>query len=1261
MINHVDGLDLSGVPIAFLEAHPFPAFVLVVPIARRTRPRFISRDTDVTVRHYDDEPALAGPSVHGRPVTSSTVAWGNEKWLQVLQGRSMDDCLSLKTVNRLQAWIEGDEHGFGEYHQDNPVFVLELQQPAVVLHLAKTMVPLTPPSSTHSFCVITSQVQGSLPVTTPSETSASPEDHSASSTSLQNPRSTTTDTRTSISTDVGSSISDKVSPVAAGVGSYFPTTSNPGSGRSARTRSKGGKRAPYADKSSAKYMQTALEECWAMMDGFDWAATELGPREHWAEGVDPLLSVTFQSQTQDVIWLGDELRLLYNKPYSVLVNHPTDFGKPAREVWASVWDAIAPGISEAMAGHAVYRENQMFGFGKWGDGHTLESYHTWRFVPILDKDKVVGFFNQTMDTSENILAERRLSTVRDLSDQMLIARSTKEYFASIADAFEQNPKDAPFVMCYSIHEKPKDPDASYATVEAILESSVGVPFGHPSALDTMDIKVPIKSRANFGPKSDRLSSPTLSAISALSSGSGRIYHISEDNLEWPIAKALSTRQPVVVNDCRALVEGFPLRVWEKLPFSAIIVPICSESTLDIPQAVLVLGLNVRRPFDGEYDSWVHVIRSQLASSLVSVKASEEESKRQEEAAKMERAKAAWFRGAAHHLRSPLTLINGPVEDLLSSSLTPSQKYNAQLAKRNVDRLTRLVNCVMDFSRLEAGRITPRFVATDLGAFITELAQVFRPAVERMNIKYYVDVEPSDKLVYIDPTLVETIMSNLVGNAMKFTESGSITIRLTYGEYAEVSIIDTGVGIPSNELPHLIEWYHRDSADVNSATTGTGLGLALAKELLRLHDGELVYTSEYSGESENHGSTFTARIPLKSRLVTSVEASDVKFGAYGKAIANEALRWSRDEEGDESNESSEGTGSGQDTTTSKGSEGLMFEKSDRIMIVDDNADMREYIRRIFVPYCKVTEARDGLDAYNKAIADPPDLILTDVMTPRLNGLDLLERLRSHPKTKLIPTVISSAMQGDEAKVDALIMGAEDYISKPFKPKELLARVHLHMQVGKKRIKLEKLYAERQVQISVLSDYCPSGIMRADASGRITYANKAWRTMAGMADDGDPNSWPLYVDEETHRQLAAEWETFLGGTEREASMKWRWKQSGRHTSGLYIRLDMVAPGMSGIMGCLTDITYEEERVKEAELRRLEAEESKHQQELLIDLTSHEIRTPVSAILQCSSLVKENLVALKDQLRWSAQVGFKPTQELLDDLEEDVEALESECLFV
>ena len=953
-----------------------------------------------------------------------------------------------------------------------------------------------------------------------------------------------------------------------------------------------------------------------------------------------------------------------NKPYTQIVDHPHSFGQPGAEVWASIWEYIEPLTKSAMSGTPVYREDDLVIYKKYAGDHDLETYFNWSYVPISRIDGVIiGFYNQASDATDKCLAERRLGTIRAMSEQLPITRSTAEYYDSVADVFDQNPFDSPFVLCYSVAEQ-KNADSGVTTVTATLERTVGVPDGHASAIP--HVHFDITKRARFGLSGhtvDRLSSPTLSAISTMSSGSGRHY-VTAGGASWPIQKALTTRQCVIVEDCRDLIAGYSIRSWEELPFAAVVVPISGDGSSDMPESVLVMGLNSRRPLDADYDAWLQVIRSQLASSLVSVKAHEAEQRLHDDMMKMERAKSAWFQGAAHDLRSPLTLINGPVEDLLNTELKPAQRHSLHVAKRNIDRLLRLVNTLMDFSRLEAGRVVAKFVPIEFASWVADVAELFRAPAERMGITYKIETVQRDRSVFVDPALFENIVSNLIGNALKYTAEGEIAVKISFTDCAEVSVHDTGVGIPENEIPHVTDWYNRASTAYTSGVAGTGLGLALVKELLRLHDGDLTITSKVATpDNPGHGSVFTARVPIVGREAVTDE-STTKFGSYGRSLAKEALGWAKQRNpGTEASSEAGGSESHVGSSSNAGSitktiDTLLFEPDDVILLVDDNSDMREYIRNIFKRYCKVYEASDGEKALEMVDEFKPDLIISDVMMPKMNGLELLTELRNRPATKITPVVLLSAMQGVEARVDALMMGAEDYIEKPFKPRELLARVHLHLHVGKKRAKLEQEFAEREARIALLSDYCPSGIMGADENGIITYGNAAWKSMAGMSQEEDVRNWPQYVTPQTIREILDPWEKFVVGDERELRISWKWL-SGIIVNAVFIRLDLVKDGMTGILGCIADVTHEVEKLRDAEERRREAEESKHQQELLIDLTSHEIRTPVSAILQCSSLVKENLIALKDQLRWSASAGhgFKASPELLDDLNEDVDALDSE----
>ena len=936
--------------------------------------------------------------------------------------------------------------------------------------------------------------------------------------------------------------------------------------------------------------------------------------------------------------------------------HPWSFGQKGLEAWKPIRQYIIPFFERCFQGESIYREHDLLSYETLPTGEFCERYHTWRYNPVRkNTGEIFGVYNQSIETTEQVIAERRLNTVRDLSEHMLVARNQQQFYGSVAQVFEGNAKDAPFMLAYSVHIRTET--AATVTIQAKLESTVGVPAGHPSATQNLYATLALKGRAAFGPNADKLSSPTLSAISALSSGSARLQH-SSDGTSWPIARALQTRQCVIVEDCRDLISGYPIRAWDALPHSAAVIPICQDSSIDVPDGVIILGLSVRRPFDEAYESWVHVIRSQLASTIVSVRGFEEETRRRQESENMEKAKQTWFKGAAHDLRSPLNLIIGPLEDTLDSNLSSSQRVALNTAKRNVERLMRLVDSLMDFSRLEAGKVEGKFVPMDLGTFVHDVAALFRPAIERMRIEYHIEIEPSERLVFVDPLLFEKILSNMIGNALKYTEKGSITVRLRYGKTAIIEVIDTGVGIPQQEIGQVTDWYHRATTAVHNGCQGTGLGLALVRELLTLHDGELTVVSKTAAEFDGqHGSTFTATLPLTSREVAATFEQSRDFGSYGNTIVKDAMRWTRPRHSSESESGGSDPASESWTnSTAKQSDNFLFDKNDMILVVDDNLDMRQYLRHLLAPYCTVFEAANGLEAMELALKHRFDLVISDYMMPKLSGLDFLAEFRKNEKTRITPFIMISAVSGDETKVEALIGGAEDYLSKPFKPKELIARAHLHLQVGKKRAVLEKMYAGQKAEVALLADLCPSGIMRGDLDGHVVYGNAAWRKMAGMTSEENPDNWPQYVEPSIHETLWESWGKFINGTEQELALSWKWL-SGRTVSALFVRLDLAVPGTDGILGCLTDITHEVEQLAEAESRRIEAENAKAQQELLIDFTSHEIRGPVSSVLNSALLVKENLASLKDSLALanSTQTGFIPTKALLKDIAEDIEALE------
>ncbi|KAK9743912.1 hypothetical protein K7432_018328, partial [Basidiobolus ranarum] len=348
--------------------------------------------------------------------------------------------------------------------------------------------------------------------------------------------------------------------------------------------------------------------------------------------------------------------------------------------------------------------------------------------------------------------------------------------------------------------------------------------------------------------------------------------------------------------------------------------------------------------------------------------------------------------------------------------------------------------------------------------------MFRSAIEKGGVKFEVKCEETDCTAWVDRDMWEKIVFNLIGNAFKFTLKGSITVSLQPSADQSsivLSVSDTGNGIPTHELSRVFERFHRVEGRLGRSHEGTGIGLALTQELAKLHGGSVEVASEFG-----KGSTFSVQIPLgnahlpKDRLMEACadeddESSTDRPCLYGRSFIEEARNWLplSDEDTTEyvSNTSSTESNAGGSITFPVVSRGC------RILLVDDNVDMRKYVKSILDKWWKITEASDGEEAYQMAIADPPDLIVSDVMMPNVDGFGLLKILRTQPLTKLIPVILLSAQAGEEARVDGLNAGADDYLVKPFGAKELVARVHTHLELGKLRIELEKMVKERTKEL------------------------------------------------------------------------------------------------------------------------------------------------------------------------------------------------------
>jgi PAS domain S-box-containing protein len=559
---------------------------------------------------------------------------------------------------------------------------------------------------------------------------------------------------------------------------------------------------------------------------------------------------------------------------------------------------------------------------------------------------------------------------------------------------------------------------------------------------------------------------------------------------WPIDQAHTGEVVLRGTDLEPFgpLSGGP---WREPAHTALVLPVAAPGQ---PRSgVLVAGISPRLQLDDAYRDFLRLIASSIGAGVAAARALEEQRAQARALAELDRAKTAFFSNVSHEFRTPLTLMIGPIEEELRTN--PAAAPRLEVAHRSSLRLLKLVNTLLDFSRIEAGRIAASYEPVELAGFTAELASMFRSAVEKAGLRLIIECEPLPEPVYVDRDMWEKIVLNLLSNAFKFTFAGEIAVSLGWrGDRVELAIRDTGVGIPEAELPKMFERFYRVKHVRSRTHEGTGIGLALVRELARLHGGDVAVESR-----EGAGSTFRVSIRTGSghlapdRIQAPRDAASTALGAT--VFVEEARRWLPEADDAAVAEIAPGASLG------PGSPEPDRHPPAHVLLVDDNADMREYVRSLLARDYIVTTAVDGQEALDRLRREPVDLLITDVMMPRLDGMELIAAIRVDERLNRLPVIVLTARAGEEARMQGLAAGADAYLVKPFSARELLATVSSQLQLA--RVRLEHEHAALQLmdealvaqqaarfraeQFETLLNQAPLGVFLVDADFRLAQAN------------------------------------------------------------------------------------------------------------------------------------------------------------------------------
>lgn len=783
---------------------------------------------------------------------------------------------------------------------------------------------------------------------------------------------------------------------------------------------------------------------------FDWAATEMGPLDGWPIELQVAVDMCLRTLFPTSMRVGESLRMIYNDASREIygaARFQDALGRPGLLVWPETATQVGDLIATVKAtGRPYFFADRPLYLNRAVESE--ECYFTLCFSAVTDADDaVLAVVSTFVETTRQVLAERRLSTLARLGRAVSQSGTEADLARAALPVLAENAADHP---AGSLYRAPRAADAAAVSL---------VEFGVVEDADAV-----------------------LELVESCRS-TGTVQH-------------------------DGTLHAFPITAPEQ----------------QSPNHVLVLRHNDARPWDAELETYLGLVATTIGAALIDRGELWAERRQVARAAALDAAKAAFFAGVNHELRTPLSLISAPIESLFErrDEFTPEVARQLEFVRSNAARLARMVDAMLDFSRMEAGRLVPDLESADVSEQVRTMVASFAPAMEQAGLRFVVDVPDLSQPALVDADFLERIVLNLLSNAVKFTADGTVELRLSEqdGHY-RIEVSDTGPGIDVEDHERIFARFERIAPPAGArAPWGAGIGLAMVRQLTELLGGT-VRLHSVLGE----GSTFTVTLPF---------VPPTEPGQAGQSVTPRRVE-SFLSELERPAERAAGADDGRP----------------RLLIVEDDGQMAGFLADSLADSYEVEIAGNGEAGLAAVRANRPDIVLSDVAMPGMDGVELVRRIRTDPALRELPVLLLSARTDEQASGSGLSGGADDYIGKPFRITDVRDRLAAHLSRARER----NLDADwRRAALTAIQE----GVVVFDSDGLAIEMNQAFTDLIGYSMDDGPLRppypwWPTEEEDpealaEIHNAFSRPGEGILASGEfrfrrRDRRPLWVWTAAGR----------------------------------------------------------------------------------------------------------------------